>query len=99
MVRDVVLPHFVRVLRPNGVLQLMFKCGRDITTVFDKDYGVDRSFRLYQEDELLEILQGLGMTIIEDEDPGAPDLRQLGGLMYFTDPKGVDHCVFYARKS
>ena len=94
VVRSVVLPHFARVLRPNGVLQLMFKCGNDITTVFDKDYGVDRSFRLYQEDELLEILQGLGMTIVEDEDP-----LQLSGLLYFTDPKGVDHCVFYARKS
>ena len=99
VVRDVVLPHFARVLRPNGVLQLMFKCGKDITTVFDKDYGVDRSFRLYQEDEMLEILQGLGMTLIEEEDPGDDDLRQLGGLMYFTDPKGVDHCVFYSRKS
>ena len=94
VVRGVVLPHFARVLRPNGVLQLMFKCGNDITTVFDKDYGVDRSFRLYQEHELLEILQGLGMTIVEDEDP-----LQLSGLLYFTDPKGVDHCVFYARKS
>ena len=94
VVRSVVLPHFARVLRPNGVLQLMFKCGNDITTVFDKDYGVDRSFRLYQEDELLEILQGLGMTIVEDEDP-----LQLSGLLYFTDPKGVDHCVFYTRKS
>ena len=94
VVRSVVLPHFARVLRPNGVLQLMFKCGNDIITVFDKDYGVDRSFRLYQEDELLEILQGLGMTIVEDEDP-----LQLSGLLYFTDPKGVDHCVFYTRKS
>ena len=94
VVRGVVLPHFARVLRPNGVLQLMFKCGNDITTVFDKDYGVDRSFRLYQEHELLEILQGLGMTIVEDEDP-----LQLSGLLYFTDPKGVDHCVFYTRKS
>ncbi len=99
VVRGVVLPHFARVLRPGGVLQLMFKCGRAITTVFDKDYGVDRSFRLYQEDEMLEILQGLGMTLIEEKGPVDPDTRQLGGLMYFTDPKGVDHCVFYARKS
>ncbi len=99
VVRDIVLPHFARVLRPKGVLQLMFKCGKDVTTVFDKDYGVDRSFRLYQEDEMLEILQGLGLTLIEDEDSGDEASRQLGGLMYFTDPKGVDHCVFYARKS
>ena len=94
VVRSVVLPHFTRVLRPGGVLQLMFKCGQDIATVFDKDYGVSRSFRLYQEDDILETLQGLGMTLITDEDPS-----QLAGLMYFTDPKNVDHCVFYARKS
>lgn len=94
VVQGVVLPHFARVLRPGGVLQLMFKCGKDITTVFDKDYGIKRSFRLYQEGDLLRILNGLGMNLIEDADP-----QKLAGLMYFTDPKGVDHCVFYARKS
>ena len=93
VVRGTVLPEFARLLRPGGVLQLMFKCGKDITTVFDKDYGIDRSFRLYQEGELLEILSGLGMTLIEDQDS-----QKLSGLMYFTDPKGVDHCVFYSGK-
>ena len=88
------MPHFARVLRPHGVLQLMFKCGKDVTTVFDKDYGVNRSFRLYQEAALLDILKGLGMTLVEDQDP-----QKLSGLMFFTDPKGVDHCVFYVRKS
>ena len=94
VVRNVVLPNFARVLRPGGVLQLMFKCGKDITTVYDKDYGVNRSFRLYQESELLDILNGLGMTLIQDLDP-----QKLSDLMYFTDPKGVDHCVFYSRKA
>ena len=93
VVRSVVLPNFSRVLGPGGVLQLMFKCGSDTTTVFDKDYGVDRSFRLYQESELLGILQGVGMALIEDQDP-----QKLSGLMYFTDPKTVDHCIFYCRK-
>ena len=94
VVRGVILPDFARVLRPGGVLELMFKCGEDTTTVFDKDYGIDRTFRLYQEGELLEILNGLGMTLIQDQDP-----QKLSGLMYFTDTKGVDHCVFYSRKS
>ena len=94
VVKDVVLPHFARILRPGGVLQLMFKCGHDIATVFDRDYGVNRSFRLYQESDVLRILNGLDMTLIEEEDP-----EKLAGLMYFTDPKNVDHCVFYARKS
>ena len=93
VVQGVVLPGFARVLRPGGVLQLMFKCGEDITTVFDKDYGIDRSFRLYKEGELLEILRGLGLSLIQDQDP-----HKLSGLMYFTDPKDVDHCVFYSRK-
>ena len=92
VVKGVILPNFARVLRPGGVLQLMFKCGDDTTTVFDKDYGINRSFRLYQECELLRILQGLGMTLIEDQDP-----QKLSGLMYFTDTKGVDHCVFFSR--
>mgnify|MGYP001027031415 FL=1 len=94
VVQKVVLPGFARVLGPEGVLQLMFKCGEDVTTVFDKDYGIDRSFRLYQESELLEVLSRLDMTLIQDQ-----DARKLSGLMYFTDPKSVDHCVFYARKS
>ena len=72
----------------------MFKCGHDIATVFDSDYGVNRSFRLYHESDVVEILNGLGMTVIEDDDP-----EKLAGLMYFTDPKKVDHCVFFARKS
>ena len=71
----------------------MFKCSRDITTVFDQDYGVERSFRLYQEQESLHVLRKLGITLIE-----GPDQEQLSGLMYFTDPKGVDHCVLHARK-
>ena len=94
VVQKVVLPGFARVLGPGGVLQLMFKCGEDVTTVFDKDYGIDRSFRLYQESELVEVLSRLDMTLIQDQ-----DATKLSGLMYFTDPKSVDHCVFYARKS
>ena len=94
IVQDVVLPEFARVLRPGGVLELMFKCGEGVITVFDKDYGIDRTFRLYRASELLEILQGLGLSLIESESP-----EQLGGLLYFTDPKPVDHCVFFARKA
>ena len=71
----------------------MFKTGTGVATVFDKDYGTDRSFRLYEEGELLGILQDLGMTLIEAESP-----NDLGGFIYFTDPKGLDHCVFFARK-
>ena len=39
------LPEFVRVLRKGGVLQLMFKYGGGVATVYDRDYGADRTFQ------------------------------------------------------
>ena len=93
-VRGVVIPELARVLRPGGALQLLFKVGSGIITVFDKDYGVDRTFQLYEDSEMLEVLQAHGMTLIEAETP-----EELGGLMYFTDPKPVDHCLFFSRKA
>ena len=86
-------PQLIRVLRPGGVLQLMFKNGQGVATVFDKDYGIDRSFQLFDEHEILGILQELGMALVEAESPD-----ELGGFLYFTDPKPIDYCVFFARK-
>ena len=93
VVEDVVLPELARVLRPGGVLQLMFKNGNGVLTLFDKDYGVDRTFQLYDESDLLEVLQQHGMDLIK---AGSPD--KLGGFLYLTDGKGVDHSLFFARK-
>ncbi len=92
LVMGTTLPEFARVLRPGGVLQLMFKVGSGITTVYDRDYGADRSFHLYGADEVVERLNKLGLQVI----PAVG--RKLGGVMYFTDPKPVDHCLLYARK-
>ena len=94
LVRSVVIPEFARVLRPGGVLQLMFKNGRGLTTVFDKDYGVERTFQLYEESDILKLLEHEDMTLVS-----ADSAHDLGGLLYFTDVKGVDHCMFYARKA
>ena len=91
-----VLPEFVRVLRPGGVLQLMFKPGRGIETSVDGAYGsegVARSFVLYDEQELLEALSALGLRLIEEGADG-----KLGGLLYFDDNKPMRHCIFWARK-
>ncbi len=93
VVRTVVLPELARVLRPGGVLQLMFKNGEGVLTVFDKDYGVERTFQLYHESELQKVLQQQGLNLIEAESPD-----QLGGFLYFTDGKGVDHGLFFSRK-
>ena len=89
----VTLPEFARVLKANGVLQLMFKNGEDVLTVFDRDFGVERSFQLYDEHEVLGALKSFGLELVESEDSD-----HLGGIMYFTDPKPTEHCVFYVRK-
>lgn len=92
-----VLPEFGRVLRPGGVLQLMFKPGRSIGTAVDGAYGTDgvvRSYQLYDEQELLESLRSLGLEFIEEGTDG-----KLGGLIYFDDNKPMRHCVFWARKA
>ena len=86
------LPELVRVLKTAGVLQLMFKCGSGIATVFDRDYGSDRTFQLYDVDEMLAGLADLGLRVIPEEG------EKLGGVMFFKDPKPMDHCVFFARK-
>ena len=88
-----VLPGLVRVLRNGGVLQIMIKDGSGVVAVFDRDYGTERSFQLYEEEEVLKSRQARGMELVQ---PRSQD--QLGGLMYFTDPKPVDHCVFFALK-
>ena len=89
----VTLRELTRVLKYGGILQLMFKNGHGIETVFDHDYGVSRSFQLYDEYDILRELQLYGMSLVEVGDPNL-----LGGIMYFTDPKPVQHCVFFARK-
>ena len=91
-----VLPEFARVLRPGGVLQLMFKPGRGEETVVDGAYGANgvfRSYQLYDEQEILDALETIGLTLIEE----GPDGR-MGGLLYFDDNKPMRHCVFWARK-
>ena len=96
IVFDRVLPEFARVLRPGGVLQLMFKPGSGVETAVDGAYGsvgVARSFVLYDERELLEALAALGLRLIEEGPDG-----EMGGLLYFYDNKPMRHCVFWARK-
>ena len=91
---DITLPELVRVLRPNGVLQLVFKVGTGIANVHDGEYGVDRIFHLYGEDAILAKLTELGCTLVEPVTP-----NDLGGLMYFTDNKPLRHCALYVRKN
>ena len=89
---SVTLPEFARLLKTGGVLQLMFKNGDGTATIYDRDYGTDRTFQLYDADEVICLLDERGLRVI----PAEGD--KLGGVMYFTDPKPMDHCVFFARK-
>ncbi len=43
-VMQVTLCELARVLKLGGILQLMFKQGQGVETVYDRDYGVERSF-------------------------------------------------------
>ena len=91
------MPEFTRVLAPGGVLQLMFKVGSGVVTMEDRAYGTDsveRTFQLYNEHRLLDVLEESGCSLIE-----ADSGEKLGGLMYFDDPKPMRHCVFWVRKN
>jgi SAM-dependent methyltransferase len=90
------IPELARVLASGGVLQLMFKTGSGVATVSDRAYGgdgVDRSFQLYDEHRLLSILEGCGCFLVEPEGSG-----DLGGMLYFSDPKPMRYCAFWVRK-
>ena len=93
IVKGVTLSELSRVLKKDGVLQLMFKKGSGLLTVFDKDYGIKKTFHLYDEYEILDILKQLDFELIEIESS-----EQLDGFMFFTDPKQAYHCVFYMNK-
>ena len=91
------VPELARVLAPGGVLQLMFKTGSGVATVSDRAYGadgVDRSFQLYDEHRLLRILEDCGCSLVEAGGGG-----ELGGMLYFSDPKPMRYCAFWVRKN
>jgi len=93
VVKSITLPELARVLKRGGVMQLMFKNGSGLLSIFDRDYGVGRTFQLYDEHEILPILKQHGLELIEMDSQ-----NKLGGIMYFTDPKLAVHCVFFTRK-
>ncbi len=84
--------ELVRVLKVGGIFQLMFKTGRGISTMYDRDFGANRTFQLYDVEEVLDVLASVGMEIV----PAIGE--KLGGVILFRDTKPMDHCVFYARK-
>ena len=49
--------------------------------------------QLYDEHDVLQALRSYGLEWDKAETP-----EGLGGIMYFTEPKPMDHCVFYVRR-
>ena len=90
---QVTLPELARLLKTGAILQLTFKIGTGIATVYDKDYGSDRSFQLYDVDQIIGVLNAHGLSVVP------ADGDKLGGVMYFTDPKPMEHCALFARKA
>jgi len=52
-----------------------------------------RNFQLFDGAELLALLERKGMKLIHSDRPD-----ELGGFLYFTDGKGVDHSLVFSRK-
>ena len=71
----------------------MFKNGEGVLSLYDADYAAPRSFLLYDEHAVLTAFADHDMELVAPDTDGG-----LGGLMYFTDPKGARHCAFHVRK-
>jgi SAM-dependent methyltransferase len=93
-VNEMMLPEAVRILKPGGVLQLVFKCGNGVVTVHDPTYDEDRNFQLYDPDQILHRLQEVGMTLVEGDDTAV-----LGGVLRCTDFRQISYCVMWTRKA
>jgi SAM-dependent methyltransferase len=87
------IPEFARVLRPGGILQLVFKCGDGTVTLRDPDYDVVRSFQLHEVPGVVDALKAQGMALVLAENQ-----HSLGGLMYYTNNNDLEHCAIWARK-
>ncbi len=88
----VVLPSFTHVLRPGGVLLLVFKTGRGVLNFDDPHFQTDRSFILYDEPEVEDWLSSAGLDLIP------PDGSRPGGITLIRDGKGIWHAVGFWRK-
>jgi len=75
--------EMLRVLKPGGYLQLMFKCGQGTMKIHDADYKEDRCFNLYTADQ---IRQWFGSNFVETN------------CVLFSDPKPTVHCVVLGHK-
>jgi ubiquinone/menaquinone biosynthesis C-methylase UbiE len=90
---NVTFPEWTRILKPGGIIQLMFRSGHGTQTIQDVEFNDQRSFYLYQPQEILEILARYGLSLIPEEN------GNLGGIIYVTDVRPMENCIFCVRKT
>jgi hypothetical protein len=71
----------------------MFRSGHGTQTIQDVEFNDQRSFYLYQPQEILEILARYGLSLIPEEN------GNLGGIIYVTDVRPMENCIFCVRKT
>jgi ubiquinone/menaquinone biosynthesis C-methylase UbiE len=90
---NVTFPEWARILKPGGIIQLMFRSGHGTQIIQDIEFNDQRSFYLYQPEEILEILAQYGLSLIPEEN------GSLGGIIYVTDVRPMENCIFCVRKT
>lgn len=90
---NVTFPEFARILKPNGILQLMYRSGTGTQIIHDIEFDDERSYYLYQPEEILEILAQHSLSLIPEEN------GSLGGVIYVTDVRPMENCIFCVRKT
>ncbi len=91
IVHTVLLPELVRVLKEGGILQLLFKRGDGVIRLKDPQYETHRSFGLFQEHSLIDVLAERDCTMIKK--PNGSD-----AIVYGVDNRNIHICAFWVRK-
>lgn len=91
-VYGIVLPEISRVLRPRGVLQLLFKRGKGVKTILDRDFATFRTFQLYEENDVLPNIEKCGLSLVNGND------EKIGGIVRYTDYRLIENTVLFLVK-
>ena len=93
IVHATVLPSLAGMLRPGGVMLLVFKVGRGVQEVYDPHFGENRYFAFFDEEAIGKSLSSLGLQLVP------PTGDSPAGFAHFRDGKNVAHSVGFWRKS
>jgi SAM-dependent methyltransferase len=85
------LAEAARVLRPGGVLQLLFKVGSGELTITDPQYGDERRFTLHEPEQVEGWLEEAGIALVQEGKDGAP-----GGVVACMDHRRIPLAALWA---